>query len=162
MQEAAVERCLNIALLDHHQTAVIEHLFRLLAQCLREKGPWNEGLRRVLADQIFEEFGYNTYDSWRVLSDTELCGCEWKGGKVSGRHVRGCVCACGEVGKRVGEVMRGRRGVRELVEGMEGRHWILRAWKTGAGGTWLERVMGGDVPVGRVRELGPGWMGIGG
>ncbi|KAL8933758.1 MAG: hypothetical protein Q9216_006225 [Gyalolechia sp. 2 TL-2023] len=163
--EARVERCMNIALYDHTQTLVVDYLARLVQQCLHIKGAWNPALARVLAGQLAQEFAFDVRASWRNVAAHPLCECEWAGDEAAAhRHVPECILRSGIAG----EVFRGRRRcLKDLVEAMEARHWILRAWRTQhlteSDGRRL--VMGHGfpgcvVPEGWMPKLGRGWQGI--
>ncbi|KAI4137379.1 MAG: hypothetical protein L6R39_007319 [Caloplaca ligustica] len=162
--QARVERCLNIALFDHTQGLVVEYLFRLLQQCLRLKGA-AQTVGHTLVNQFALEFNWHANGSWRVTSGQPLCECEWSGEGVAARvHV----AACRSRDRGVGEVFRGcQRSLRGLVEGMEARNWILRAWRKQhpTEGDWQRRVLGHGfpgcvVPAGWAPRFGKGWMGM--
>ncbi|KAL9603147.1 MAG: hypothetical protein Q9219_001350 [cf. Caloplaca sp. 3 TL-2023] len=163
--EARMERCLNIALFDRTQTMVVEYLARLIQLCLAIKGSWNKSLARILAEQLAQEFNVNVLDCWRNMAAQPLCECEWIGGEISGkRHTKEC-----RSGYRVaGEVFRGsRRCLKGLVEAMEAKHWVLRAWRTqhSTEPEQQRRVLGHGfpgcvVPAGWVPKLGKGWIGF--
>ncbi|KAI4114807.1 MAG: hypothetical protein LQ345_004484 [Seirophora villosa] len=163
--EARVERCLNIALLDQSQAMVLEYLFRLLQRCLRLKQHATPPIVRALQDQFALEFGFHANASWRVAAGDEVCECEWSGDDVPVRkHAASCRQRC----RGVGEVCRGRRRcLRGLVEGLEARYWILRAWRKGhpTERDWRRRVLGHGFPgcavaAGWVPRFGPGWEGL--
>ncbi|KAL8748995.1 MAG: hypothetical protein Q9199_007955 [Rusavskia elegans] len=64
--ESRIERCLNIALFDHTNTPIIEHLYRLLQLCLQGKNAWNPALAAVLTRQFLLEFDYDVHTSLRI------------------------------------------------------------------------------------------------
>ncbi|KAL8700374.1 MAG: hypothetical protein Q9201_005476 [Fulgogasparrea decipioides] len=162
-REARVERCLNIALFDHTQSIIIEHLFRLLQHCLRRKRISRiSDLFQILSQQFLQEFCFDVRGSWRIMSDEAFCECEWYGGSIAAHEP-----ACQRREERHGEVFRGSRCLKDLVEEMEAKHWILRAWQQQhpTESRWVARVMGSGfpgciVPTGWAPSLGKGWLGI--
>ncbi|KAL8708528.1 MAG: hypothetical protein Q9220_006580 [cf. Caloplaca sp. 1 TL-2023] len=165
--ESRVERCLNIALYDRSATVVVEHLFRLLQLCLQIKRAWSPALVKILATQFQSEFGYHVLrSSTRTVSGVPYCECEWAGDQVlPQQHHLGCQSR----DRGQGVVFRGGRGVREVVEGMEERRWILRAWRRRHpwSSSWMGRVMGAGFAGCRVARdwtprLGKGWEGLAG
>ncbi|KAI4104291.1 MAG: hypothetical protein LQ339_003910 [Xanthoria mediterranea] len=162
--ESRVERCLNVALFDHTNTPVIEHLYRLLQLCLQGKDAWNSALATVLARQFRLEFEYDAQTSLRVQARASFCECEWEGGAV---QLHEATCSSRYRGQ--GEVILGQRSVRDVVEAMENRYWILRAWRRQlrTEDAWNRRVMGAGFPGAVVEEgwtpkLGKGWVGYNG
>ncbi|KAL8997043.1 MAG: hypothetical protein Q9169_003584 [Polycauliona sp. 2 TL-2023] len=162
--ESRVERCLNIALFDHTNTPVIEHLYRLLQLCLQVKQAWNPALAAVLTRQFSLEFAFDASASLRIRANEPFCECEWEGGAVR-LHAE----TCERRFRAQGEVMQGQRSVRDVVEGLENRHWVLRAWRRqfGVEKGWSRRVMGVGFPgvvveEGWMPKLGRGWIGFNG
>ena len=162
--ESRVERCLNVALFDHTTTPVIEHLYRLLQLCLQGKDAWNPALATVLTRQFRQEFEYDAQTSLRVQARASFCECEWEGGAV---QLHEATCSSRHRGQ--GEVILGQRSVRDVVEAMENRYWILRAWRRQlrTEDAWNRRVMGVGFPGAVVEEgwmpkLGKGWVGYNG
>ncbi|KAL8928859.1 MAG: hypothetical protein Q9208_001637 [Pyrenodesmia sp. 3 TL-2023] len=161
--EARIERCLNIALFDQCQTMVVEYLFRLLQQALRIKGA-PQAIARVLVNQFAKEFGFIAQASWRITSGEPICECEWAGdGVLAHQHTM----TCNSRYRVQGELFRGsRRCLKDLVEAMEAKYWILRAWRTqhSAEQDWQRRVMGHGFPgcvvaAGWTPSFGKGWVG---
>ncbi|KAI4247611.1 MAG: hypothetical protein LQ352_006118 [Teloschistes flavicans] len=144
--EARIERCLNIALFDHHQTTVIEFLFRLLQHLLHLKDSYTPAIYHVLAEQFRHEFAYDVGKSLRIARNYEgMCECEWAGAaRRQARHNAGCSRGGKVRDVGAGELFRTRMGVKDLVEGMEKNNWILRAWRCQhpVVGQWTERVKG--------------------
>lgn len=128
--EARIERCLNVTLFDHHQTTVIEHLFRLLQHILHLKDSYTPALYHILAEQFRLEFAYDVGKSFHIARHYQgMCECEWTGAARQERHHPGCSHG-GKVPDGVaGELFRTRMGVKDVVEGVEKNHWILRAWR---------------------------------
>ncbi|KAL8908103.1 MAG: hypothetical protein Q9207_000995 [Kuettlingeria erythrocarpa] len=161
--EARIERCLNIALFDQYQTMVVEYLFRLLQQALRiKRAP--KAITRVLVDQFAREFGFIAQASWRITSGRSICECEWAGdGVLAHQHTT----TCNTRYRAQGELFRGgRRCLKDLVETMEAKYWILRAWRTQhpIEQDWQRRVTGSGfsgcmVPAGWTPKFGKGWVG---
>ncbi|KAI4172735.1 MAG: hypothetical protein LQ346_008534 [Caloplaca aetnensis] len=161
--ETRIERCLNIALFDQYQTMVVEYLFRLLQQALRiKRAP--QAITRVLVDQFAREFGFIAQASWRITSGQSICECEWAGdGVLAHQHTRTCKSRY----RAEGELFRGgKRCLKDLVETMEAKYWILRAWRTQhpIEQDWQRRVMGSGfpgcvVPAGWTPRFGKGWVG---
>lgn len=161
--EARIERCLNIALFDQYQTMVVEYLFRLLQQALRiKRAP--QAIIRVLVDQFAREFGFIAQASWRITSGRSICECEWAGDVVlAHQHTT----MCNSRYRAQGELFRGgKRCLKDLVETMEAKYWILRAWRTQhpMEQDWQRRVMGSGfpgfvVPAGWTPSFGKGWVG---
>ncbi|KAL8717388.1 MAG: hypothetical protein Q9225_005357 [Loekoesia sp. 1 TL-2023] len=163
--EARMERCLNIALYDHTQTMVIEYLARLIQLCLQIKGAWIPALARVITTQFAQEFNFNVRSSWRNMAAQSLCECEWAGDDVlAHQHT----AACRSRSRMQGEVFRGRRRcLKDLVEAMEAKHWILRAWRTQhpTEPDGKRRIQGHGfpgcvLPPGWVPKMGKGWDGF--
>lgn len=161
--EARIERCLNIALFDQSQTTVLEYLFRLLQQSLRIKGA-SQAIARVLVTQFAREFGFVAQISWRITSGQPMCECEWAGdGVLALEHSSSCKLRY----RGVGELFRGRqRCLMDLIEAMEAKHWILRAWRTRhpTESDWQRRIAGHGfpgciVPAGWLPRFGKGWEG---
>ncbi|KAI4113188.1 MAG: hypothetical protein LQ338_008222, partial [Usnochroma carphineum] len=161
--EARIERCLNIALFDHTQTMAIEYLFRLLQQCLRIKGA-SQTVARTLSFQFAQEFNFHAVASWRVAAGLSICECEWsRDDVVPHQHTASCKLRY----RGQGEMIRGRqRSLKKLVEAMEARYWILRAWRKQhpTETDWQRRVLGHGfpgcvLPAGWVPRLGKGWVG---
>ncbi|KAI4221228.1 MAG: hypothetical protein L6R40_008644 [Gallowayella cf. fulva] len=162
--EARIERCLNVALFDHANTPVVEHLYRLLQLCLRVKNAWNPALAAVLSRQFRFEFEWDAGASLRVRADEPFCECEWAGGAVQAHQG-----SCSSRYRGQGELILGQRSVRDVVEAMERRYWILRAWQHQhpTVTAWTRRVMGSGFPGTVVEEgwmpkLGRGWVGFNG
>ncbi|KAL8800478.1 MAG: hypothetical protein Q9182_005150 [Xanthomendoza sp. 2 TL-2023] len=163
--EACIERCLNIALFDHTNTPVVEHLYRRLQLCLRVKNAWNPALAAVLTRQFRREFDWDASTSARVRADEPFCECEWSGGAVR-QHQE----TCSSRWRGQGEVIQSQWGVEHVVQAMEDRHWILRAWRQQHPTelVWTHRVMGVGFPGVVVEEegwmprLGKGWVGVNG
>ncbi|KAL8761168.1 MAG: hypothetical protein Q9184_002680 [Pyrenodesmia sp. 2 TL-2023] len=161
--EARIERCLNLALFDQYQTMVVEYLFRLLQQALHIKGA-PQAIARVLVDQFAKEFGFIAQASWRITSGEPICECEWAGDAVLAyQHTM----TCSSRYRVQGELFRGgKRCLKDLVEAMEAKYWILRAWRTQhpVEQDWQRRVMGHGfpgcvVPAGWTPKFGKGWVG---
>ncbi|KAL9576398.1 MAG: hypothetical protein Q9212_007131 [Teloschistes hypoglaucus] len=147
--EARIERCLNVALFDHHQTMVIEHLFRLLQHLLHLQDSYNPALYHILAGQFRHEFAYDVGDSFHIARHYQgMCECEWTGAPRQERHLPGCSRG-GKVPDVVaGELFRTRMGVKDVVERVEKNHWILRAWRCQhpVVWRWKERAAGTGFP----------------
>ncbi|KAL8768334.1 MAG: hypothetical protein Q9209_005368 [Squamulea sp. 1 TL-2023] len=162
--ESRIERCLNIALFDHANRAVVEHLYRLLQLCLRVKNAWNPALGAVLTRQFLFEFNYDANSSLRIRANEPFCECEWLGGAV---QLHQATCQSRYRGQ--GELIQGQRSIRDVVEAMENKHWILRAWRRQhpTEAAWTHRIMGAGFPGAIVEEgwmpkLGKGWVGFNG
>ncbi|KAL8886871.1 MAG: hypothetical protein Q9215_005469 [Flavoplaca cf. flavocitrina] len=162
--ESRIERCLNIALFDHTNTAVLEHLYRLLQLCLHVKGAWKPALAVVLSRQFALEFNYDANTSLRVRANEPFCECEWEGGAV---QLHESMCSSRYRGH--GEVFQGQRSVRDVVGMMENKHWILRAWRRQhrTEHAWNRRATGIGFPGVTIEEgwmprLGKGWVGFNG
>ncbi|KAL8799744.1 MAG: hypothetical protein Q9200_007458, partial [Gallowayella weberi] len=112
--EACIERCLNIALFDHTNTPVVEHLYRLLQLCLRVKDAWNPALAAVLTRQFSREFDWDANSSARVRANEPFCECEWSGGAVR-LHQE----TCSSRWRGQGEVIQSQWGVEHVVQAME-------------------------------------------
>ncbi|KAL8736456.1 MAG: hypothetical protein Q9166_000248 [cf. Caloplaca sp. 2 TL-2023] len=160
--ESRIERCLNIALFDHENTAVVEHLYRLIQLCLRVKNSWTPALATILSRQFLLEFNWDANTSLRVRANEPFCECEWLGGAVQQHQ-----STCSSRYRGQGELIQGQRSVKALVESMENKHWILRAWRTQhwIGTTWTNRVMGMGFPGavmedGWMPKVGKGWLGF--
>ncbi|KAL8856328.1 MAG: hypothetical protein Q9178_007019 [Gyalolechia marmorata] len=162
--ESRIERCLNIALFDHANTAVIEHLYRLVQLCLRVKNAWNPALAAILTRQFLLEFNYDANTSLRIRANEPFCECEWAGDAMQ-LHQATCQWRY----RAQGELIRGQRSIKEVVEVMENKHWILRAWRQQhpTQATWTHRVRGAGFPgvvmeEGWMPKLGKGWVGFNG
>lgn len=162
--ESRIERCLNIALFDHTNTPIIEHLYRLLQLCLQGKNAWNPALAAVLTRQFLLEFDYDVHTSLRIQASASFCECEWEGGAV---QLHEATCSSRYRGQ--GEMIQGQRSVRDVVEALENRYWILRAWRRRhrTEDAWNRRVMGvgflgAVVEEGWMPKLGKGWVGFNG
>ncbi|KAL8694106.1 MAG: hypothetical protein Q9224_003629, partial [Gallowayella concinna] len=112
--EACIERCLNIALFDHANTAIVEHLYRLLQLCLRVKNAWNPALAAVLTRQFSLEFDWDANTSLRIRANEAFCECEWSGGAVR-QHQE----TCSSRYRGHGELIQSKWGVQHVVEAME-------------------------------------------
>ncbi|KAL8849196.1 MAG: hypothetical protein Q9221_005822 [Calogaya cf. arnoldii] len=162
--ESRIERCLNIALFDHSNTPILEHLYRLLQRCLQVKKAWGPGLAALLTRQFRDEFDYDVNTSLRVRGGASFCECEWEGGALRTHEA-----TCSERYRGHGEVIQGQRSIRDMVEGMENRYWILRAWQQRhqTENAWNRRVMGVGFPgvvveEGWMPKLGRRWVGFNG
>ncbi|KAI4201724.1 MAG: hypothetical protein LQ350_003078 [Teloschistes chrysophthalmus] len=166
--EARIERCLNVALFDHHQTTVIEHLFRLLQHLLHLKDSYTPALYHILAGQFRHEFAYDVGNSFHIARHYQgMCECEWTGAARQERHHPGCSRGGNVPDVVAGELFRTRMGVKDVVEGVEKNHWILRAWRCQHPivWRWAERAAGTGFPGCVTQEdwiprLGKGWAGM--
>ena len=157
--ELRVERLLNLAFLDRTNLIMVGLLYRMLRECLIQKNQWVIGPATVLKLQFREEFDL---DVSRV-PESRLCECEWVGsGLPEGAHVP----ECGRLYRSYSPPYQ-TSGLRGFVEMMEGRYWVLRAWRQQhpAVPHWYDRVQGdgyGGAEVDGVEpRLGPGWDGWG-
>ena len=157
-----MERLLNIAFFDCEQRVVIDYLYRLLRECLHKSGEWDYYNGRTLTAQFISEFGRALFDPY-TTTNCGYCECEWSGSLVSSaKHSSTCPIV------QVKDKEYPREGVKSLVETLEARYWILRAWRQQHPSLrdWRSRAAGGSHR-GSHRErnifnLGPGWTGWGG
>ncbi|KAL8824625.1 MAG: hypothetical protein Q9170_008095 [Blastenia crenularia] len=163
--EARMERCLNIALYDDTQILAVAHLALLVALCLKSKGAFNPFLASVVTDQFAEEFDFRLDDAYHSLVDQPVCECEWVGDEVpQDQHAVGCVSRSRSQGDVFSD---GQRSVKSLVEAMEAKHWILRAWQSQnpVEKDPKRRIMGHGflnclLPAGWMPCMGKGWLGF--
>jgi hypothetical protein len=155
-----IERLLNIALFDYDKRVIIDYLYRLLRESLYRSGEWNYYTGRILSAQFISEFSRALFDP-QITTNSGYCACEWYGGAVSPVE-HSYTCPARRDGKWP------RYGMRSLVESLEERYWILRAWRQQHPSLrdWRSRATGwgyqGLDSEGDVYELGPGWTGWGG
>ena len=156
--EDRVERLLNYALLDNKHVRITGLLYRMIRQCLILKNFWAIGPIHAVKTQFAAEFGYDVSN----IAEQPLCECEWVGARLPrNRHVAGC--------KRLYLAYSAEyqaTGIQGFLEMMEGRFWILRAWRQRhpTVDDWEARVSGrgfaGEVD-GATPFFGPGWSGWG-
>ncbi|KAL9578056.1 MAG: hypothetical protein Q9203_007230, partial [Teloschistes exilis] len=116
--EARIERCLNVALFDHHQTTVIEHLFRLLQHLLHLKDSYTPALYHILSEQFRREFSYDVGKSFHIARHYKgVCECEWTGAARQERHYPGCSRGGKVPDVAAGELFRTRMGLKDVLEG---------------------------------------------
>lgn len=156
--EDRVERLLNYALFDHKHGRVTGLLYRMIRQCLILKNFWSIGPIHAVKTQFAAEFGCDMSKA----AEQPLCDCEWVGARLPrDRHVAGC--------KRLYLAYSAEyqaTGIQGFLEMMEGRFWVLRAWRQRhpTVDDWEARVSGrgfaGEVD-GAAPFFGPGWSGWG-
>ena len=158
-----VERLLNAAFFDHTNVSLISYLFRLLRFCLRTRGKYNNAVQSAIVKQFSDEFDYG------VEGELELdpCECEWVGDSAKSAK---CTKECQKMTGSVGEMHKGK-GLEGIVQLMEAKHWILRAWRRQHPTIkdWRRRVHGeGFEGVGATQRavewwpsMGQGWNGWG-
>lgn len=156
--EDRMERLLNYALFDHKHGRITDLLYRMVRQCLIRKSFWAIGPIHAVKTQFAAEFGCDV----SKVAEQPLCECEWVGARLPrDRHVAGC--------KRLYLAYSAEyqaTGIQGFLEMMEGRFWVLRAWRQRhpTVDDWKARVSGQGF-VGGVDGVapffGPGWSGWG-
>lgn len=156
--EDRVERLLNYALFDHKHGRIAGLLYRMVRHCLILKNFWSLGPIHAVKTQFAAEFGCDVLN----FADQPLCECDWVGARLPrDRHVAGC--------KRLYLTYSAEfqaTGIQGFLEMMEGRFWVLRAWRQRhpTVDDWEARVSGrgfaGEVD-GATPFFGPGWSGWG-
>ena len=121
-----LSRLLNCALLDRTLLPIINYMYLLLRDFLREQvtSEWGE-YSTVLKLQIIHEWKYNwkAADGYKLLDTIKACDCMWFGTDNSPQCKDGCVAGPGLGGEYQ------TAGLESLVRKLEAEHWILRIWR---------------------------------
>jgi len=166
-----IERLLNVGLLACDQKIVLSYLYRLLRESLYRNGEWTYSTQYALSTQFTSEFGRILVHSQNITNGAP-CECEWYGSFFS-PLVHSTNCPPRPDGRWP------RYGVKDIVENLEEKYWILRAWRQQHPTLrdWRSRATESVYKTERQRReamrrgvdgqqeicrLGPGWSGWGG